>query len=307
MSAGSNVSSYVDDTRVTRSIVNQSDCTTLQDDLDAIYRWALDVNMVFNGDKFEMLRFWPNKEKPATPYIDPEGNIIEEKEHLRDLGVELSSDLTFSRHIENIVSDASRLVGWIMRTFRRRSKGVMITLWKSLIQSRLDYCSQLWSPSDQASISKLEGVAKSFTSRVSGTEGLDYWERLSMLRMYSQERRRERYQIIFIWKLSQGLVGGYSLPFQHSDRRGRTVLVPQIVLESAAAVKKARESSLQVKGARLYNLLPKELRDMQGVTVDTFKTSLDSWLSQVPDQPTIAGRQRAAATNSLIDQVVMNH
>ena len=307
VSAGSNVSSYVDDTRVTRSIVNQSDCTTLQDDLDAIYRWALDVNMVFNGDKFEMLRFWPNKEKPATPYIDPEGNIIEEKEHLRDLGVELSSDLTFSRHIENIVSDASRLVGWIMRTFRRRSKGVMITLWKSLIQSRLDYCSQLWSPSDQASISKLEGVAKSFTSRVSGTEGLDYWERLSMLRMYSQERRRERYQIIFIWKLSQGLVGGYSLPFQHSDRRGRTVLVPQIVLESAAAVKKARESSLKVKGARLYNLLPKELRDMQGVTVDTFKTSLDSWLSQVPDQPTIAGRQRAAATNSLIDQVVMNH
>ena len=62
VSAGSNVSSYVDDTRVTRSIANQSDCTTLQDDLDAIYRWALDVNMVFNGDKFEMLRFWPNKE-----------------------------------------------------------------------------------------------------------------------------------------------------------------------------------------------------------------------------------------------------
>ena len=116
-------------------------------------------------------------------------NNIEEKEHLRDLGVELSSDLTFSIHIDNIVSDASRLVGWIMRTFRRRSKGVMITLWKSLIQSRLDYCSQLWSPSDQASISKLEGVAKSFTSRVSGTEGLDYWERLSMLRMYSQAGR----------------------------------------------------------------------------------------------------------------------
>jgi hypothetical protein len=210
-------------------------------------------------------------------------------------------------HIENIVSGASRMVGWVMRTFRRRSKGVMLPLWKSLIQSRLDYCSQLWSPSDQASISQLEGVARSFTSRVSGMEGLDYWERLANLRMYSQERRRERYQIIFVWKLSQGLVGGYSLPFQCSDRRGRTVLVPSMVSGSAAAVKKARESSLQVKGARLYNLLPKDMRDMQGGTVDTFKTSLDSWLSQVPDQPTVVGRQRAAATNSLIDQVVMNH
>ena len=85
------------------------------------------------------------------------------------------------------------------------------------------------------------------------------------------------------------------------------MLVPPIVSGSAAAVKKARESSLQVKGARLYNLLPKDMRDMQGGTVDTFKASLDSWLSQVPDQPTVVGRQRAAATNSLIDQVVMNH
>ena len=57
----------------------------------------------------------------------------------------------------------------------------------------------------------------------------------------------------------------------------------------------------------IFYLLTKDVRDMQGGTVDTFKTSLDSWLSQVPDQPTVVGRQRAAATNSLIDQVVMNH
>ena len=91
VSAGSNVSRYVDDTRVTRSIVTPGDSLALQDDLDAIYRWALDVNMVFNGDKFEMLRFWPNTEKPATPCTDPDGNCIAEKNHLRDLGVELST------------------------------------------------------------------------------------------------------------------------------------------------------------------------------------------------------------------------
>ena len=183
----------------------------------------------------------------------------------------------------------------------------MLTLWNSLIQSKLDYCSQLWSPNDQASISKLEGVARSFTTRVSGMEGLDYWERLAKLGMYSQERRRERYQIIFIWKLSQGLVGGYSLQFQHSIRRGTTVVVPPMAARSPVAVRRAKEASLQVKGARLYNLMPQNLRDMKDVTVDTFKSKLDSWLSGIPDQPTIAGRQRAALSNSLIDQVVMNH
>ena len=120
---------------------------------------------------------------------DPEGNLIEEKLHLRDLGVEISSDLSFSTHIENVASAGSRMVGWILRTFRRRSKGVMITLWKTVVQSKLDYCSQLWSPSDQSSISLLEGVAKAFTARVSGMESLDYWDRLKQLGMYSQERR----------------------------------------------------------------------------------------------------------------------
>ena len=306
VSSESTVSSYVDDTRVTRVITSpSSDCPSLQQDLQAVYRWAQDVNMVFNGDKFEMLRFWPGRiPKPTTGYTDPDGNIIEEKSNLRDLGVQVSSDLTFSIHIENVVCAATKMVGWVMRTFSRRSRFLMLTVWKTLIQSKLDYCSQLWSPSDQISISKLESVARSFTARVSGLEELDYWERLKNLGMYSQERRRERYQIIFIWKLSQGLVTGYSLPFQQNERRGTHVTVPPMASNSPAAVRKAREASLQVKGARLFNLAPKELRNMSGVPVDMFKSGLDAWLSKIPDQPTVPGRQRAALTNSLIDQVV---
>ena len=38
-------------------------------------------------------------------------------------------------------------------------------------------------------------------------------------------------------------------------------------------------------------------------TVEQFKAGLDHWLSTIPDQPTIARRQRAAKTNSLLDQV----
>ena len=309
VSPESKVSSYVDDTRVTRCMTNPlPDCMALQEDLQAVYRWAEDVNMIFNGHKFEVLRFWPGSEpKPAHTYVDPDGNSIEEKSSLRDLGVQISSDLTFSIHIENVVAAATKMVGWVCRTFRRRSRKLMITVWKSLIQSKLDYCSQLWSPSDQANISSLEGVARNFTSRVAGMDGLDYWERLKCLAMYSQERRRERYQIIFIWKLSQGLVTGYHLPFQQNERRGMLVAVPPMATQSAASVKKARESSLQVKGARLFNLVPKDIRDMKAVTVDTFKAGLDAWLATIPDQPTIPGRQRAALTNSLIDQVVVNH
>ena len=179
----------------------------------------------------------------------------------------------------------------------------MLTIWKSLIQSKLDYCSQLWSPTDQSSISKLESVARHFTSQIDGMSGLDYWERLSSLKMYSQERRRERYQIIFLWKVAQGLVQGYQASFTENARRGRLMDVNPLCNQAPATVKKARESSLKVKGAQLFNSIPRELRDKNSGTSDQFKSGLDEWLSTIPDQPTIQGRQRAATTNSLLDQV----
>ena len=70
-----------------------------------------------------------------------------------------------------------------------------------------------------------------------------------------------------------------------------------------ASVKKAKESSLLVRGAQLFNSMPRFLRDIQSGTVENFKTELDQWLATIPDQPTIPGRQRAALSNSLIDQV----
>ena len=191
-------SSCVDDTRVKRHINDpQSDCSALQEDLQTIYDWADKVNMMFNSDKFELLRFWPSN-KPDWQYLAPDGSAIEEKGQLRDLGVQISSDLSFTTHINNTITGANRLIGMVMRTFRRRSRFLMVTVWKTIIQPKLDYCSQLWSPSDQFNITRLESVMRNFTSKIDGCEGLNYWERLHRLQLLSQERRRERYQLILI-------------------------------------------------------------------------------------------------------------
>ena len=121
----------------------------------------------------------------------------------------MSKDSSFTIHIDNITTNVSKMVGWVLRTFRSRSRLVMMTCWSSMLQSRLDYCSQFWCPSDQTSITKLEDVCRHYTSHIEGMEGLNYWERLESLHMYSQERRRERYLIIFIWKIAMGMVKGY--------------------------------------------------------------------------------------------------
>ena len=43
-----------------------------------------------------------------------------------------------------------------------------MTLWTSMIQSRLDYCSQFYSPNNEGEIKLLEDVQRSFTTRIFG-------------------------------------------------------------------------------------------------------------------------------------------
>ena len=64
--------------------------------------------------------------------------------------------------------------------------------------------------------------------------------------------------------------------------------------------------SLSVQGSKLFNIIPRELRDMNHENVELFKSGLDRWLTTIPDEPSIPGRQRAAITNSLLDQIVLH-
>ena len=96
--------------------------------------------------------------------------------------------------------------------------------------------------------------------------------------------------VLFHWKVSQGLVRGYSIEFTSSrGRRGRCALPNAVVPSAPASVRNARESSLGVKGSLIFNLLPAELRNIDNQNIDIFKTKLDKFLTTIPDQPTIAG------------------
>ena len=108
--------------------------------------------------------------------------------------------------------------------------------------------------------------------------------------------------ICFLWKLGMGLVKGYQVTWQKSDRRGWYIVPPTISRGAPALVRRAREKSLSVRGAKIFNILPLHLRNHLG-DFDLFKQHLNMFLEGIPDQPTIPGMGRAAATNSLLDQI----
>ena len=120
-------------------------------------------------------------------------NLIAQHEHIKDLGVFMSADSSFDHHISVISTKSSSIAGWILRTFTSRDRAPMLTLFKSIVLSRLDFGCQLWSPtsSHDKHINSIEKVQRSFTKHTSGMYSLSYSKRLTFLNLYSVQRRRE--------------------------------------------------------------------------------------------------------------------
>jgi len=74
---------------------------------------------------------------------------------------------------------------------------------------------------------------------------------------------------------------------------------------------KLREASFQESGPKLFNCLPKKIRNLTNMEVDDFKAVLDEFLSGIPDQPKAPGLTPSAMTataehsNSLLHQVAL--
>lgn len=284
------VTSFADDTKVYSCISNVNHCKELQSDLDLIYRWADTNNMFFNAQKFHFISFSspPTLINDHPSYLDPSNNIISPSSTVLDLGVYISSDCTFEAHINNIVKRCTQLSGWVMRTFKSRDNVTMLTLFKSLILSRLDYCSQLWSPHLVKHVNLIEKVQRNFTKHIRGMHELPYHERLSALKLYSLQRRRERYSIIYIWKIIEGLAPNFTNPiiFKNSDRRGRSCIVSHV---SSGRTGTIAYNSFRWRAIRLFNCLPKHIRNLTCCTILSFKTQLDAYLKHVPDLPCTPG------------------
>ena len=124
----------------------------------------------------------------------------------------MSSSGNFKQHIRTMVDAAQQLCGWILRTFSTRKKDPMLLLWRSLIRSKLEYCCQLWSPTQTGDIQSLEQVQRNFIRKIKGIQHLSYWQQLQELSLYSLERRREHYILLYMWQIIVGNVPNIDSP-----------------------------------------------------------------------------------------------
>ena len=111
--------------------------------------------------------------------------------------------------------------------------------------------------------------------------------------MYSLERRRERYGVIYAWKILENRVpnfdsNGELIP-KFNERIGRTCQIKHNVLNSSPKARKLRDSSFSWNACRAFNSIPKSIRNLSNCSVQTFKNHFDKYLLTIPDEPQLVG------------------
>ena len=124
--------------------------------------------------------------------------------------------------------------------------------------------------------------------------------------MFSLERRRERYTIIYVWKILEELVPCCTfnpITTYWSDRQGRKCRVP--MPKGQGKIKTLREQTLAIRGPNIFNSLPPYIRNLSGVSLDRFKKKLDESILRIPDFPILPGYRDpfGGSSNSIKERV----
>ena len=301
--------SFADDTRLIKRIEYMSDVKLLQIDLYNVIDWSEKNNMELHQDKFVLIQHnVPNSDIKLLinlpfiifdqNYMTADGSMLGPTDNVKDLGVIITPQISWSEHIRYIVKKATKSASWSLSVFRYRDHHTMLTLYKSLVRSHLEYCCPLWNPhGNQSDIKLLEGVQRSFTAKILGYGDMNYWDRLASLKLSSLQRRRERYILIYMWKILHKIVpNSIDVNWHHNDRRGIRATVPNIPTSKSKL--SAYDNSFMVIGPRLWNIIPSDCTTSPNLR--SFKSNLQKYLDTIPDLPPV-GNYVTKNCNSLLD------
>ena len=154
----SRVRLFADDCLVYRRIKNTDDQLALQRDLDSLETWANTWGMKFNPSKCTVLSI--SRTSTIHKFYTLCGTVLQQVNEAKYLGVTLSDDLQWSKHISNLTAKASSTLGLLHRNLSKCPQRLREQAYISLIRSRLEYCSAIWDPHTAKDTNALESIQR---------------------------------------------------------------------------------------------------------------------------------------------------
>ena len=217
---------FADDALVYNTRNNSDD---LKSDLKALENWSHTWQLTFNPSKCSVLSI--GKKHSHQNYFLNNTKLKTVNSHPY-LGVELSSDLKWDRHIDKILAKANKIKGLLSRVLKTADTKTRLVAYKTLVRSNLEYASQVWDPHLKRDIKRLEKFQNKclkFIYRVKSRVSF------SKLRADTnipslQERRRTQRLKLYVKVMGSGVLKNpFTAPdSQHCTRQDSSHYIPAI-------------------------------------------------------------------------------
>ena len=107
---------------------------------------------------------------PNTIQPSSNTNTVEARKYL---GVTISDNLTWDRHIDNIVSEGNKTLGFIRRNVKDFSKPVKAAAYSTIVRPSVEYACLVWDPPKQPRPNKDNWCCKKRTARFANNKFTD--------------------------------------------------------------------------------------------------------------------------------------
>ncbi len=210
---------FADDSTIWRSGNNLPQITFhLQNDLDTICEWCKKWGFMINTDKTTGIIFSKNTQKHININLNIGGKQIIIKDKCKLLGVTFDSHLTWNAHIEDIENKTKKnlnILRCISGTNWGASKPILLTIYKALILSHIDYCCFVYNDCSLTLRKKIDTIQyKSLLIVVGGIKGTALKALLGECREIPLELRRKKIILKYLLKISSNPSNSASLVLQ---------------------------------------------------------------------------------------------
>ena len=135
-----NLWKYVDDTTESE-IIPKGAVSNIQESVDHTINWSTSNNLQLNLDKCKELQISFSKQSSPFQPLSIGEHRLELITECKVLGMTIRDDLKWNKHIDNIVSRASKRIYFLVQLKRAKVEvNNLIKFYKTCIRSLLEYC-----------------------------------------------------------------------------------------------------------------------------------------------------------------------
>ena len=186
-------------------ITNQNQTNDLQNDIDRLDEWSDKWKLRFNVAKCKTMHIGYHNDKHIYQMGSGENRMdLNQVTSEKDLGITFQDDLQFTKHLSDKVKKANSILGLIHRSFQHIDNEMLIHLYKALVRPHVEYASSVWSPFKLRNIKLIEGVQRRATRLSRDLRNEPYNIRLTTLGLPTLQFRRERADMLQVFKILNG-------------------------------------------------------------------------------------------------------